>query len=243
MPEHLRRPPPPRPRLSVIIPTLDEEEWLPRTLERAGAERPGAVAPTVEVVVADGGSRDGTWDLRRRFPAVRFVRARRGRGPQMNAGAAASRGENLLFLHADTRLPDGFAALIERALARRDVAAGSFRLRFHPTSPLLDLFALCSRIRHPLFTYGDQGLFLRRSTFEAIGGFAPLPLFEDVEIQRRLRRAGRFVKLPAPVLTSARRYRARGVLRQQTLNLALVLAFHAGVGPERLASLYGRRGA
>lgn len=226
-----------RPRLSVIIPALDEEETLPRTIEHLRR-----VSPRAELLVADGGSRDGTWGLRHRFSDVRFVRGPRGRGPQMNAGAAASRGEILFFLHADTLAPEGVAELVDGVLSRPAVAAGAFCLRFAPTSPLLGLYALCSRMNHPLFTYGDQGLFLRRSTFEAIGGFAPLPLFEDIEIQRRLRREGRFVKLPVPVITSARRFRARGILRQQVLNIALVLGFRAGIRAERLAVLYAPGG-
>lgn len=222
-------------RLAVVIPALDEEGTLPATLARLAE-----VAPEAEVVVADGGSRDGTLGLAAAFPRVRFLRAPRGRGPQMNAGAAASRGDPLLFLHADTLAPADLCALVDEALARPRAAAGSFCLRLEPSSPLLRFYSLCSRIPHPLFTYGDQGLFLRRSTFEAVGGFAPLPLFEDVEIQGRLRRHGRFVKLPVPVVSSARRFRERGILRQQLVNLLLVVAYRAGGDPRWLARRYER---
>ena len=225
------------PRLSVIIPALDEAVALPPTLVRLSRLAPGA-----EVVVVDGGSRDGTWQLRRRFTQARFVRSQRGRGPQMNTGAAVARGSTLLFLHADTHPPVGMPGLIEEALSRPGVAAGSFCLQLEPASPLLRFYSLCSRINHPWFTYGDQGLFLRRSTFEAIGGFAPIPLMEDVEIQRRLRARGRFLKLGVPAVTSARRFRANGAVRQQLLNACLVLAFRAGADPERLADWYRARG-
>jgi rSAM/selenodomain-associated transferase 2 len=225
-------------RLAVVIPALDEESMLPVTLARLAE-----VAPEAEVVVADGGSRDGTLRLAAAFPRVRFLRAPRGRGPQMNAGAAESRGDPLLFLHADTLPPANLCALVDEALARPRTAAGSFCLRLEPSNPLLAFYSLCSRIPHPLFTYGDQGLFLCRSTFEAVGGFAPLPLFEDVEIQDRLRRHGRFVKLPVPVVSSARRFRARGILRQQLANLLLVVAYRAGGDPRRLARRYERSGS
>lgn len=118
------------------------------------------------------------------------------------------------------------------------MAAGSFCLAFDAGGPALGLYSWCSRIGHPLFTYGDQGLFLRRSTFEWIGGFAPIPLLEDVEIQARLRARGRFVKVRVPVVISARRFQARGAVRQQVIDALLVLAFRAGADPAALARLY-----
>jgi len=157
----------------------------------------------------------------------------------MNAGARAAGGEILLFAHADCRLPAAAFAEIHRALGDPAVAAGSFCLAFDRDDPWLRAYARASRINHPLFTYGDQGLFLRRELFERIGGFREIPLMEDVEIQRRLRRAGRFVKLPQPVVTSARRFLRHGVLRQQALNAALVGLYYLGVAPARLARAYG----
>lgn len=224
-----------RPELSVVIPCLDEAETLPRTLERVETEGEGC-----EVVVVDGGSTDGTLAIAAAHPGVRRVRAPRSRGLQLNAGAAAARGETLFFLHADTLPPAGFARCIARALERPGTVAGSFCLRFDAGDPLLRLYAWCSRLNHPLFTYGDQGLFLRRTTFEELGGFAPIPLLEDVEIQRRLRRRGRFVKLRRRAVTSSRRFEAGGRLRQQAVNALLLLAYGAGESPHALARLYGR---
>lgn len=224
------------PALSVVIPCLDEAERLPGTLARIEEEGEGC-----EVVVVDGGSTDGTLDLALGRRGVRLVRAPPSRGGQLNAGAAAARGEILFFLHADTLAPRGFARRIADALARPGVVAGSFRLGFDAASPALRLYAWCSRFNRPLFTYGDQGLFLRRATFEAIGGFAPLPLFEDVEIQARLRRRGRFVKLPVPVVTAARRFQARGAVRQQAVNALLVLAYRCGASPEELGRYYPQK--
>jgi len=219
--------------LAVVIPTLNEERTLGDLLgDLAGR------AGDVTVTVADGGSTDGTREVAARFPAVRWVAAPRGRGAQMNAGARAAEGEILLFLHADTLLPAGAFGKIREALADPAVAAGSFCLAFDRDDPWLRAYARCSRINHPLFTYGDQGLFLRRVLFERVGGFPEVPLMEDVEIQRRLRRLGRFVKLKEPVVTSARRFVRHGVVRQQVRNAVLVCLYYLGVAPARLARAY-----
>lgn len=222
-----------RPALSVVVPCLNEAERLPRTLDRIQAEGDGC-----EVVVVDGGSRDGTREVALGRVGVRLVDAPRSRGVQLNAGAAAARGETLFFLHADTLPPLGFARRIRNALARPGAVAGSFCLGFDAPGAWLRLYASCSRFNHPLFTYGDQGLFLRRSTFQEIGGFAPIPLLEDVEIQRRLRRRGRFVKVRMPAVTSARRFQTVGALRQQAVNALLLLAYRVGESPGALARLY-----
>jgi rSAM/selenodomain-associated transferase 2 len=223
--------------IAVVIPTLNEAATLGALLgDLLGEEG------DFSINVADGGSGDGTREVARRFPGIAWVRAPRGRAAQMNAGAAASRGDILLFLHADSRLPPDAFGRIRAALADPAVAAGSFCLGFDHDDPWLRAYARLSRLNHPLFTYGDQGLFLRRERFERIGGFRDLPLMEDVEIQRRLRRSGAFVKLRTPVVTSARRFLGRGVVRQQALNTGLVLLYHLGVAPHRLVRLYERSG-
>lgn len=219
----------------MVIPSLNEAERLPRTLARVAEGGDGC-----EVVVVDGGSTDGTPEVAAAFPGIRVVRAPRSRGLQLNAGAAAARGQRLFFLHADTLPPLGFAARIARVLERPGVVAGSFCLAFDAGGPWLRLYSRCSRLNHTLSTYGDQGLFLCRSTFERIGGYAPIPLLEDVEIQGRLRARGRFVKVPVPAVTSARRFQARGAVRQQVVNGLVVLAYRSGARPEALARLYAR---
>lgn len=225
----------PEESIAVVIPTLDEEATLGALLGDL-LDQEGDFS----ITVADGGSRDGTRAVARRFPGIGWVRAPRGRAAQMNTGAAASRGDILFFLHADSRLPPGALRRIRAALADPAVAAGSFCLAFDHDDPWLRAYARLSRLNHPLFTYGDQGLFLRRERFERLGGFRDLPLMEDVEIQRRLRRCGRFVKLTTPVVTSARRFLRHGVLRQQALNAGLVLLYRLGVPAHRLAQVYER---
>jgi rSAM/selenodomain-associated transferase 2 len=224
--------------LSVVIPTLDEEAGLGATLRSVRRS-----VPDGEIVVADGGSRDRTLEVARRFPGVRVITAERGRGPQMNAGARAARGDIILFLHADTHLPRDAGALVAAALRDPVVVGGSFVLGFDAFHPLLWLSSLPSRLNVAWVTYGDQAFFCRREAFEEAGGFPDDPLFEDVALQSRIRRIGRCVKIRRSVTTSARRFRRMGVLRQQLLNLALVVAYRLGVSPARLAAWYGREPA
>jgi hypothetical protein len=124
------------------------------------------------------------------------------------------------------------------ALSTPRVAGGCFCLAFDERHPLLSLYAFMSRINHGLFTYGDQGLFVSRTTFDRIGGYAALPLFEDVEILGRLKRAGRFIKLQTPITTSARRFRRDGMARREIASMGLVALYHLGVPPAQLERWY-----
>ena len=219
--------------ISVIIPVLNEREIIRNTLsDLLNREEP------FEIVVSDGGSSDGTLNIISRFSEVKQVRSPRGRARQMNEGAKAAQGDIYLFLHADTRLPQEAGQMIETVMTDSAVAAGSFSLSFDYHSFSLRLYALLSRINHGLFTYGDQGLFLSARTFEIIGGFDDLPIMEDVDIQKRLRRQGKFIKLKKSVVTSARRFVARGIIRQQVLNTALVFLYHLGFSPSYLKRFY-----
>lgn len=216
----------------VVVPTLNEAERVGACLESVLAQTGG-----VEAVVVDGGSTDATVEIASRYAPVHG--AGRGRAVQMNTGARATAGDVLLFLHGDTVLhPDALPAL-RRALADPSVAGGTFTLRFDSGHPLLCFYALCTRLPYIAFRFGDQGIFVRRPVFERMGGFRELPLLEDVDFLRRLRREGRVAVVPRPVTTSARRFRSRGILRQQLLNGAILAAHSLGVSPERLARWYG----
>ena len=166
------------------------------------------------------------------------LRSAPGRAVQMNAGARASSGDVLIFLHADTHLPSGAGAVIASALRDPRVVGGCFRLRFEPSRPVLRLYGLASWVDSYWTSFGDQAFFLRRSAFAAVGGFPEQPLMEDVEMRRRLKRVGRFVKLPSVVVTSARRFEKDGVLRRQALNAMMLTAYGLGVSAERLKQFY-----
>jgi rSAM/selenodomain-associated transferase 2 len=222
--------------LSVVIPTLDEAARIGRRLRELAGQR------VDEVVVADGGSRDGTVDLARAEPGVRVVSAPRGRGQQLNAGARVTRGDVLLFLHADTQLPEDARDWIERALAEPVVVAGAFRVRTvaddgpNWLGPLLHIADIRSHLTR--LPYGDQALFVRRSAFEQVGGFPDHPLMEDVALVRRLRGIGRIVTVPAYVTSSGRRFLKHpiaGTLAMWTFPTM----YRLGVPPRVLAWLYG----
>jgi GT2 family glycosyltransferase len=156
----------------------------------------------------------------------------------MNAGAAQSEGDAFLFLHADTHLPAGALAAVRRTLADPAVVAGTFRLRFDRPTPLLRLYAAATRLPWTRLAFGDRGLFVRRTAFEAVGGFPDWPIFEDLEIVRRLATVGRFRFLPEAVVTSARRFRQHGTARQQLRNLRLWWHYVNGGAPEDVAAAY-----
>ncbi|MFQ5430324.1 MAG: TIGR04283 family arsenosugar biosynthesis glycosyltransferase [Phycisphaerae bacterium] len=218
-------------RLSVIIPTINEEAHLARTLRRATA------SPVEEVVVVDGGSRDRTREIAASFGA-RVIMAEPGRARQMNAGAAAATGGALLFLHADTQLPDAFPQIVAGVLSRPGVSAGAFRLQIESGRRSLRLVESLVALRGWAFgmPYGDQALFLMAATFRQVGGFPDVPVMEDFELIRRLRRLGRVRIARAAVTTSARRWLRHGVVRTTLLNQACVAARLAGISPDRIAS-------
>ena len=221
-------------RWSVIIPTLDEAATIAATVARtlrAGVE---------EVIVVDGGSADATLE-RARAAGARVIAAPRGRGVQQNAGAREARGDALLFLHADTRLPDDFPVLAERTLARPGVVAGAFRFRLDGTG--LDLKAVewmveqrCRRFQLP---YGDQGIFIRALDFRRSGGFPDEPIMEDWELMRRLRRLGRIAIADGDAVTSARRWRRLGFWRTTWVNQLCIVAYMLNIAPERIARWRG----
>jgi rSAM/selenodomain-associated transferase 2 len=222
-------------RLSIVVPALDEAANLARLLPDLARG-----CPSAEVLVVDGGSRDATADVVARHPEVRRLTAARGRARQMNAGAAAAAGDALLFLHADTRLPEGAVAAIEDALARPGVIGGRFDVRFDSARPVLRMVAWFMNARSRLsgICTGDQAIFVGRAAFDAIGGYPDIPLMEDIELCRRLKRRGRLCALRLRVTTSARKWEREGPLRTIALMWALRLLHFCGVPPARLHRWY-----
>lgn len=224
-------------RLSIVIPTLDEAARIGARLEELAA-----MDGVAEVIVVDGGSRDGTASLARTRPGVRVIEAPRGRASQQNAGAAAASGDVLLFLHADVALPEDAAAHVAEALSDPRVVAGAFRTWTvddaggSSLGPLLHLADV--RSRYSGLPYGDQALFVRADAFRRVGGFPDQPLMEDLEISRRLRRIGRIRVVRASVRVSGRRFVARPILYTLAVNVFPAL-YALGVPPRWLARLYG----
>lgn len=219
--------------LSIIIPALNEEDYLLETLERLN------IGWTGEVIVVDGGSQDKTVQIARDWGADVLV-SQPCRGSQMNAGAQKATGDILLFLHADTHLPQGFAQLIRQQMADIEVPGGSFALRFYPSRLLLDIDAKGIAFRTTVLRrpYGDQAIFVRASLFHLMGGYADIPLMEDTEFVRRLNKRGRMAYIREPVITSSRRYFKHGGARVIFRNKITKLGFALGVSPERLARFY-----
>jgi rSAM/selenodomain-associated transferase 2 len=225
-------------QISIIVPTLNGESALPATLRNIAECAPGC-----EVIVVDGGSTDRTLEIAESFSAgpVVAVRAPKGRGNQMNAGAAIAVGDVLLFVHADTHLPPDTPRLIEEALARPDTLGGFFRIDFAPRTPLAAFYAWCYNLRSHLRTfYGDACLFVRRETFEAMGGFRSGLLMEDIELIRRLRRAGRLAYIrDGTVISSSRRFADPWTgVKMLGVWAWLHILMACGVSQEKLAQLY-----
>ncbi len=219
--------------LSVIIPVLNEAASLEHTL---AAVQTGSY---LEVIVVDGGSQDQTVAIAQKWGA-QVITTTPGRGHQMNVGATAARGDLLLFLHGDTRLPLGFDALARRILAQTGVVGAAFMLKIEGQSPCLRLVEWGVKWRSRLFQlpYGDQAIFLKAATFKQIGGFAELPIMEDFVFIQALRRLGRVAIAPAAVLTSGRRWQKLGVLKVTLLNQLMIVGYRLGVSPVRLARWY-----
>ena len=217
--------------LSIVIPTLNEAGRMGPL-----ARHLRAVAPEAEVVVVDGASPDGTAAAAREagLRVVQDPRDRRGRAIQMNLGAKETSGEQLLFLHADTVLPVGCEWLVSTALADPAVALGAFGFRLDRRTLPLRLVELGVGLRNrgprPL-PYGDQALFCRRETFDALGGYAELPWMEDPDLVLRARRLGRVVVLRADAVTSARAWEGRSALAVTLRNWATIVRFHLGWRP------------
>lgn len=226
-------------RVSVVIPTLNEQANIARTVVsawRAGAD---------EVIIGDGGSTDATREIAE--PRVtRWIDAPRGRARQLNSAAAAATGEVLLFLHADNQLHSRCIAQLRTAMTERtDIDFGGFQQRIDADGFVFRLLERGNayRVARWGWAYGDQALFVRRAFFESQGGFPELGLMEDLVFSQRARRVSRPVLLPGPVVVNARRWRSSGILRQTLRNWWLIAAYKCGISPDQLARHYRHHAA
>jgi rSAM/selenodomain-associated transferase 2 len=219
--------------LSIIIPALNEARSIGATLDALATVACGA-----EMIVVDGGSADGTIEIAR-GRGVKLVSSGRGRGRQMHAGASAARGRALWFLHADTLPSKGCAAQIEDALRDPSVVAGNFDVHFDGQSRAARFLTwLYPRLRRIGLCYGDSAIFVRRETYEQIGGFRDFPIFEDLDLVRRLRKVGRVAHLRAKVETSSRRFEGRSFAFTFARWSLLQALYWLGVSPHTLARMY-----
>lgn len=220
------------PYLSIIIPTLNEAENIGLTLKHALNEE-------VEIIVVDGGSRDDTIRLAEETGA-RVASSPPGRALQLNTGADMAKGDVLLFLHADTLLPDRFVDFVFMTLMEQGTIAGAFRFKTDLDRPLMKAIEYMTNIRSKVFNlpYGDQGLFLPKNIFDGLGGFPHVPIAEDLYFVRRVSQHGRIHMAPVPIVTSARRWQRKGFVYTTVINAVILIGCLLGVSPKKLASLY-----
>jgi len=220
------------PYVSVVIPALNEAVNIEATIKRAMHE-------DAEIIVVDGGSIDNTVEIAS-SAGVRVVAGPQGRAVQQNLGAKAATGRVLLFLHADTLLPTGYVNYIFEILMDRKTVAGAFRFKTNFDHPSMKVIELLTNIRsrYLKLPYGDQGLFIRKSVFESVGGFPEVPIAEDLLLLRRLSKYGRIRITPAHALTSARRWQTLGLFRTTLINQIILIGCWLGVSPGALASMY-----
>jgi len=222
-------------RVSVIIPALNEAAHIAATLQSVRAGRPH------EIILVDGGSTDDTRAIAE-AARVTVIQSKPGRARQMNAGAARATGNILLFLHADTLLPNDWRRIVQETLGQPAVVAGSFGFRIAERFAGRRLVEWTTNLRSHWFQnpHGDQTQFLRRVLFEELGGFADLPIMEDYELNQRLRKRGRVATSSAAAITSGRRWKKLGVIRTTLINKVIITGYHFGMCPHKLARFYRR---
>ncbi len=220
--------------LSIITPVLNEEKRLERTL--------AALPEDIEVIVVDGGSRDASQKIAQQFGAT-LIASEPGRAKQMNLGAQQAKGEILLFLHADTILPENFQEEVESCLHRKGAVAGAFRLQLTGSNKGLGLISWGANMRSRLFQlpYGDQALFMERKVFRQLGGFPEKALMEDFMLIRALRKKGKIVLSEKYVQSSGRKWQEQGLVWTTLVNQIIVLGFIFGLPANFLAKIYGVR--
>ncbi|NEP85172.1 MAG: glycosyltransferase family 2 protein [Okeania sp. SIO3B3] len=221
--------------ISIIIPVLNEVNTITQTISTAQT----AKDKDIEIIVVDGGSNDGTIELIKCLN-IQIISSVPGRATQMNCGAKIATGKILLFLHGDTLLPSNFDRMLEDILVKPKIIAGAFELSIRGTTKGLRIVERMVnwRSRYLQMPYGDQGIFLPAKIFQEIGGFPEIPIMEDFELIRRLKKRGQIAIVPTPVFTSGRRWQKLGILKTTFINQIVIIAYLLGVSPQRLARWY-----
>ncbi|MDE1890049.1 MAG: TIGR04283 family arsenosugar biosynthesis glycosyltransferase [Planctomycetota bacterium] len=218
-------------KISVIIPTLNEESHIEKTL--LSVIKQGG---DYEFYVVDGGSNDNTVAIAQKY--TRVINSEHGRAIQMNTGASLCTGDVLLFLHGDTILPDNAFREIRKRMKADNVVGGSFYIAFDVNNLILRCVSFITRFNFRLFHFGDQGIFVKRNVFETLHGYKEIPIMEDYEFYKRLKGQGKVILLRMPVISSARRFIKKGVIRQLLINKSVVLAYWAGVNIQTIKRFY-----
>ena len=221
------------PKISIIIPVLNEGGNLGQTI--ASLPR----AQSIEIIIVDGGSEDNTPEIAKTL-GIKIIQTQPGRATQMNAGALLATGEILLFLHSDTLLPPNFGQWVLQSLSQPQTIAGAFQLKIDGPGVGLRIVEKLANARSRILKmpYGDQAIFLKRSTFEKMGGYPPLPIMEDFELMRQLQKKGHIDIVPVSVNTSARRWQKLGVIKTTLINQLIIAAYFLGIPPHHIATWY-----
>ena len=218
-------------KISVIIPTLNEESHIEKTIQSVIKQE-----GDYELYVVDGESTDNTVAIAKRYTKV--INSKRGRAIQMNAGANLCRGGVLLFLHGDTLLPDNAFRELRKRMKDDTVSGGSFYIAFDADNFILRVVSFITRFNFSLFHFGDQGIFVRRDVFQSLRGYKEMPIMEDYDFYKRLRTQGKVILIRMSVISSSRRFIKKGVLRQLLINKFVVLAYWAGLDIQTIKRFY-----
>jgi rSAM/selenodomain-associated transferase 2 len=219
-------------KFSVIIPTLNEAKFIQPTIQRIRD-----LDASAEIIIADGESSDDTVQICRKAK-LDIVFSKPGRGSQCNAGTQKASGDILLFLHADTLLPQNAFQLLSDYFSNEQIKIGTFRLSFNSPNAMLRFYCMFTKFDSMFTRFGDQCIVIRKSFFNELGGFPDWPLFEDVHLLRLARQVMPVISFPSYVITSARRFESRGIIRTQIFNGLLLLLYLFGVSPAHLARWY-----
>lgn len=222
-------------KCSIIIPTLNEEEFLPRVLTNLQK-----FTEEIEIIISDGGSTDDTIKIAE-TRGVKVCSGKKGRGMQMNRAVPSSNGEVLIFLHADTFLANDALSIINKFFFTGKMDIATFKMKFDSENLLMKTYSWFTRFDSIFTTFGDQVIVVRRNYFNEIGGFPNLPIFEDFEFFRKARKTKAIHKLPSFATTSARRFEMRGFLKTFLLDGFYILSYLAGKSPDEIYRNYYKR--